>query len=76
MHLKGANSMAVSGPTVETTSLALGGPFLTEMELFKKQAISPCRASISSVQGLFFSCGRVAFLERLLTGCLLIGGCG
>ena len=30
-----------------------------------KQVISSCRASISSIQGLFFSYGRLVFLERL-----------
>jgi len=38
--------------------------------------ISPCKASISSVQGPFFSYDKLAFLKILKIRCLLIGGCG
>jgi len=80
VHLKGANSTTVSGSSLETTCLALGGPFLFCFfgvnGIRNKQFTLTCRASISSVQGLFFSYGRFAFLERLKNRCLLIGGCG
>jgi len=38
-------------------------PFLHKWSL--KPAISPCRASISSVQSPFFSNSKLAFLKRL-----------
>ena len=43
----------------------------------RKVAVLPCRASISSVHGPFFSYGRLAFLGRFeLIASSLIGGCG
>ena len=42
----------------------------------RKVAVLPCRASISSVHGPFFSYGRLVEFSGGLIASLLIGGCG
>jgi len=47
------------------TWLALGGPFLSILAMELDASDLTFYASISSVQDLFFSYSRLAFLERL-----------
>ena len=56
IHSKGANSM---GSAVVWPWLALGGGLFCPLW----QAVSPCMASILSVQGLFFSYAMLEFPE-------------
>jgi len=69
VHPKGANSMATSG-LVSRSDLVGTWKAISVLFWHKwcwKQTISPCRASISSIQDPFFSYGMLAFLETYLS---------
>ena len=67
VHLKGANSMAVSGLACRKALVGIGRAIsvLFGINRLYKQAVLPCRASISSIYGPFFSYARLAFPESL-----------
>jgi len=67
VHPKGAKCMVASGLVFRSDLVGTGRDIsiLFGINGVRKPAISPCRASISRIQGPFFSYGRLAFLERL-----------
>jgi len=73
VHLKGANSMAASGLVFRSELVGTGKAISILFGI--KGAISPCRASISRIQGRFSAMTGWHF-SRDLTRHLLIGGCG
>ena len=65
VHLQGANSRAASGLSYRKALVGTRWPILGIKGLRNELSHIPCRASISSVQGLFFSFNRLVFLKSL-----------
>jgi len=54
VHPKGEDSMAISGLSLNTPWLALGGPLLSSYEEeVEKTVLSPCTAPISGGEAFF-----------------------
>ena len=67
VHPEGANSMAVPGLRDRKVLVGTGRAISAVFGIngLRKVAVSPCRASISSIHRPFFSYGRLVFLGRL-----------
>jgi len=66
VHPKVASSMAMSGLGYRSDLVSTGRAISVLFTLMEFGTVSPCRDSISSVQGPFFSYSRLAFLKRLI----------
>ena len=60
VHPEGANSMAVSAHHSRKVLVSTGRAISTVFGIMDLVAVLPCRPSISSVHGPFFSYGRLA----------------
>jgi len=77
VHLKGADSMAVSGSALEMPWLALSGPLLSSMhERVEKTVLLPCMVPISGGEAFIPVWASSCRLSAMTIANSLIDGCG